>query len=279
VSTQLALRGTTLAAHSYTPLGEHSPLSVQFDTSPERQFGVGVQENRKAGLFVHLPLVVAGISAGTTFSRNGQRISLTGADGYNWHSPWLVDGGFFAPGLTGPSKAFAEFSIPPSVYDRLGDGLVTARVDFALGQLQDQSPLQFAVSTEGDVVRGLGFCALDDGYFVMQCRSAFREPAYFAVNTFRKQGPFCKMPAGAPAPVIEPAHGFFGDPPQQTSTSLHISPVVVRRLQLNGAGKTATLCPGLPISFVEKRLQGRIEVSMPATQIRLRDYLGQVRTE
>jgi hypothetical protein len=201
---------------------------------------------------------------------------LTSATGATWESPWIAGGGMFAGALnTTRSTAFEEFSIPRAAYERLGDGPVTLKIDFALVELRDQAPFQLTVSTHGDLAPGVGFCALDEAYAAIQCRSAFRGSDYFAVSTFRRPGPTC---VGPPAP-LEPAYGFIGDP-RATPASLHISPVLVGGLHLGGgSGRTATLCPGTPIAFVEKRPERRIEVQMPGTSIELKDYVGAVKVK
>jgi hypothetical protein len=80
-----------------------------------------------------------------------------------------------------------------------------------------------------------------------------------------------------PDAASEPAHGFLGE--THMAAALHISPVILERLQLHGSGKAATLCPGTPISFVQKRLERRIEVQTPSASIELKDYVDAVKVQ
>ena len=143
------------------------------------------------------------------------------------------------------------------------------RAEFSLAQLEDQLPMQSTVSTLGEGVPKFGFCALDEGYFAIRCHSAFREPSYFAVGTFKKAGPSCE----ATTADLYPAHGLIGNPEVAPAT-LRISPVVVSTLRLSGTSDRTmtTLCPGVPISFVEKRLTQRLLVQLPVATILLKDY-------
>jgi hypothetical protein len=270
---QVGLRGTSLAALGYARSADAVPPLLQLDDDPARKVGVGLSSDpasdSKLQPFLHLPLRAANIQPGTSLERSGQRVVLTNARGVIWQSPWLFGGGTFASGVT----AFTEFPISRAAYERLGDGPVSLRIEFALEELHDQPPMQFTVSTEGDRIPGLGFCALDESYSAIECRSAYRWADSFAVSTSRRLGLLCAGPDAA----SEPAHGFLGG--THMAAALHISPVILERLQLHGSGKAATLCPGTPISFVQKRLERHIEVQMPSASIELKDYVDAVKVK
>jgi hypothetical protein len=268
--THLALRGSSLAPVGYPSPTGVVPISIEFDRDPLRTSQRVISDDPEARLFIRVPLLVSQIAPGMSFSLHGQRITLTGANGYIWQSPWLSGGGgMLAPGVvSAASTSVADFSISRTDYVRLGEGALSMRLEFALAQLEDQPPLKYSVSTQGDRVPRLGFCQLDEGYFGIMCRSAFREPTYFAINSFRKGGPSCE---DLSAPLY-PAHGFVGVP-DVAPTAMHISPILVISPRLNGASRgPATVCPGVPISYVEKRLKQRFQVQTVAVTIKLKDY-------
>jgi hypothetical protein len=169
--------------------------------------------------------------------------------------------------LLGELTAYAEFPIPRSVYDRLRDDLVTVQIDFALTQLQDQPPILSTLSTIGDSIPALGFCALDQSYSVINCRSAFQEPSQFAIQTYRQ------IPCTAPGADVEPAFGMVGDF-KSTSALPHISSVVVTGLPLSAPRRAGYLCPGAPIKFVEKRFERRLQIRMPVATLQFKGYVG-----
>jgi hypothetical protein len=268
---QVAVPGTSLAARSYVP-ADAPPISIQFDHNPVRKFGGAHLNDPKAMFYLHLPLLASQIAPGTSYSRDAERVTLTGANGYTWQSTWFAKEEILAPdGISPQFTTYAEYFIPRTVYDRLSSGSVTVHIDFALQQLQDQPPIQEAVSTSGDWVPGLGFCALDEGYGTIHCGSAFRDPNYFAVSTVMKI-----RSCQAPPEDTEPAHAIVGAP-HLSPVALHISPVVMTRLQLHFPAQSITaLCPGAPITFIRKMPQRRLRVEMPTTTIVLKDYLNSI---
>jgi hypothetical protein len=285
---QVTVPGTSLAAHDYPLPSGHPPVSVEFDKNPLRAFGITslpaqgsnplvfaarrAISDPAASLLVHLPLLDSGIEPGTSFALDGHRLTLIGANGYTWRSPWLSESGMLVPPqLSDPFPASSDFLIPRSVYDRLGSGPVSVRIDFALVQLQDQPPIRSTLSTVGDTVPALGFCALDESYSVINCYSAFRDPPRFTVQTFRKIG-LCT----APGAEIDPWFGLvrnFGS----GSGLPHIGSVNVTPLQLRAPTRAGYLCPGLPITFVEQRFQRRLQIQMPIASIHLSDYIASVK--
>ena len=263
--------GTSLAALGYRFLSGDPPVTVRFDTDPTRAFGSPVPSNPDARLFLHLPLLLSGMAPGTSFALEGHRLLLTGANGETWQSPWLAQYGILASAsFSGQLTGYAEFSIPRSVYERLRASPVSVRIDFALAQLQDQPPLQSTLSTAGEAIPLLGFCALDESYELVNCHSAFQKPPCFAVKSFRRVGA-CTDPGAR----VDPAFGSLGSS-GPASVLPHISPVDVTPLQFS-ANRANYLCPGLPITFTEKRFQRRLQIQMPAQTIHLSDYIGSTR--
>jgi hypothetical protein len=271
---QVTVPGTSLAAHGYAlPTGD-SPVSIQFDSNPLRAFGTAVPNDPDARLFLHLPLLLSGMQPGASFALDGHKLLLSGANGDVWQSPWLAASGMLASGSpSGQLTGYSEFSIPRDVYNRLSGVPVSVRIEFALAQLQDQNPVRSTLSTVGETIPALGFCALDESYSVVDCHAAFRGPARFAVQTSRKIGP-CTDPDAK----IDPTSGAVGSA-ESVSLLPHIGSVDVTPVQLSAPTRAGYLCPGLPITYVEKRFQRRVQLEMPAATIRLKDYVGSTTTK
>jgi hypothetical protein len=282
---QLTVPGTQVAASGYARATDDVGLAVRFDDNPLRVFGSGsasVQDSRGPlrsigrsltggpgdNVFVHLPLLVSGTQPGTSLSLEGHRLKLTGADGYAWQSPWLSELGMIAPSAAGGEQpGFAEFLIPRKVYDRLSGGPVAVQIDFAVAKLEDEPAFRTKLSTEGETIPGLGFCTLDESYSGVNCRSAFRDPPRFAIESYRK------MPCTAADSAANPALGVAGSL-EPRSVLPSISPVVATGLGLNSPRAAGYLCPGMPIEFVEKRVVDRSRVEMRAATIDLKRYVG-----
>jgi hypothetical protein len=285
----VSVPGRSLGAFEYHPPAGAPPVSVQFDSNPLRAFGNPANVIRNPpdaarshasdlvadpgkDLLLHIPLLVSAVDPEATFALDGHRITLTGADGTAWQSPWLAEVGMLAPPSTAaPFPASADFSIPRSVYARLGDGPISIRIDFALTQLQNQAPIRTTLSTSGEMIPSLGFCSLDESYETIVCRSAFRNPPRFAVATSRKIGPCTAQDA-----QVDPALGAIGDA-EPSSLLPHVTAVDTVPVQLSFTNKAAYLCPGTPITYTEKRVRAHIEVQMPAATVRLSDYVASVR--
>lgn len=266
---QVTVPGTSLAAHAYALPTSDPPVSVQFDSSPLRALGTSVPNDPDARLFLHLPLLLSGMSPGTSFALDGHRLIINSPNGDTWRSPWLATSGMLASGSpTGQLTGYSEFSIPKDIYDRLAGGPVSIRIEFALAQLQDQDPVRSTLSTSGETIPALGFCALDESYSVVDCHSAFHGPSRFAVQTSRKIGP-CTDPDAK----VDPTSGAVGSS-ESVSLLPHIGSVDVTPVQLSAPTRAGYLCPGLPITYVEKRFQRRIQIEMPAATILLKDYVG-----
>jgi hypothetical protein len=282
---QLTVPGTPVAAGGYARATNDVGLAVRFDDNPLRVFGSGpasMQDRRGLlrslgrsllggpgdNVFVHLPLLVSGMQPGTSFSLEGHRLKLTGADGYAWQSPWLSEAGMIAASAAGGEQTgFAEFLIPRKVYDRLSGGPVAAQIDFAVAKLEDQPAVRTKLSMEGESIPALGFCALDESYSGVNCRSAFRDPGRFAVESYRK------MPCTAADSAANPAFGMVGSL-EPASVLPSISSVVATGLGLNSPRAAGYLCPGMPIEFIEKRVVGRGRVEMKAATVDLKRYVG-----
>ena len=260
--TQITVPGTSLAARDYIRPANPQPVTIQFDQNPLRKSVRLPLNTPDKALFIHLPLTASQIAPGTSFHRDGVRFTLTGANGYRWQSMWRVEDGIIGRGIVSPEfSTFAEIPLPREVYDQLATGPVSVSVEFALEQFQTQPPIKDTISTDGNSVPNLGFCALNDSYERIYCRTAFHEPNYFVVDTFRKRGP-CTQPGN-----LDPQYALLGTKLPSANT-LHVSPVLVE-----GVSLSSNLCPGTPISFVYKKLQRRLQVEMPVATIELKDYL------
>lgn len=272
---QVTMTGTSLAAIEY-PTSTHGPsLSIRLDSDPLREFGGTVSNHANEKLLLHIPLLLdSEIEPGTSYRLDGHRLTLTGADGYTWRSPWLSESGMIAPASASPKiTANSVFAIPRVAYDHLSSRPVTIRVAFALAQLQDEPPVASTLSTVGNEIPGLGSCLLDESYSVISCRSAFREPLLFGVQTFRKVDTCLTQNA-----AVDPTYGLVGDS-KPGFVIPHISSVVATPLELGISRRGGYFCPGLPITFVEKRSQRRLRVETPASTIDLKKYIGSVRND
>jgi hypothetical protein len=260
--TQATVPGTSLAARDYALPVNPPTVVIQFDQNPLRRSPGFPLDDPNRALFIHLPLTASQIAPGTSFHRDGVRFTLTGANGYTWQSMWRTEDGIIGRGIVSPEfSTFAEVPLPREVYDQLASGPVSVGIEFALEEFQAQPPIRDTISTDGSFVPNLGFCALSVSYERIYCHTAFREPNYFVVDTFRKRGPCTQSGA------LELQYGLLGTKPPKTNT-LHISPVLVTALPLS-----SNLCPGTPINFAYRKFQRRLQVKMPAATIELKDYL------
>lgn len=265
---QRAIPGSTLAAESYPRVDADPPLSVRFDPDPlrtMRRIPIGEHSTR---LWLHTPLLISHQQPGSSFSVDAHRIMLTAPDGYTWNSPWTAVSEIIpAAPFTSERSGDSQSPIPLRVYQRLGAKPVSLRIQFALVQFQDQAPRFATLSTGGATIPNLGVCALDHAYSQITCRSAFRGPPPFAISTVRRVGP-C---TAADAPT-EPASAELGDT-SQMSVIPQIDPVIETPVRLTFSRKQGYLCPGLPIQFVERKLQRRLQAETPPVSIRLNDYI------
>jgi hypothetical protein len=270
---QMSLGGSALVVRGYAAASGNPPVSIRFD--PEN---VGTEKitsgQQNKDVFVTVPIVVEGIVPGTGFEPDAERITLTGDDGYSWHSGWDTGENTFGPVSGGAEHSYATFMIPRKVYDRLSHEATSVEVEFALAQLEDAAPVEDKISMEGDRVAGLDSCSLSEpGERPSQiyCRSAFRNGGYFGVRTFRRVGE-CTNPEGS----LEPTHAVVGSV-RSPSMLPAISPVSSLEMQLSrnsGGPKGQRLCEGTPITFIEKRVVGRVMVEMPAQRVELGKLAG-----
>jgi hypothetical protein len=257
--------GSSLAVRGHPVASGEPPISIRFD---EERVGTAprLPKDPKQDVLIRVPLALNGIAPGMDFDGNAWRITLTGDDGYSWQSEWEGAGAFYATSTAGrPGRAAMDFAIPRRVYDRLSGENAMVRLEFTLAQLEDTTPMSYALSMDGDRVPDLGVCALDESFSMIYCRSALERRGYFLVDASRKLGPCTSAQA-----ELEPARGHFGDP-RPAVLLPHISPVESLPLRLSGPQSRQigdrNLCEGLPITFVEKRVVGRVRVEMPAHEV------------
>ena len=235
-----------------------------------RKARVPISDSPGTRLFLHVPLLDSGIAPDTSFQVDGHRVILTAADGsYGWASPWIsLSAGIQADPVSQQLTASSDFMVPLDVYHHLRNGPVRIRVEFALTQLQNQSPISAQLSTDGAAIPGLGVCTLNASYSAITCRSAVHDPPRFSVTTFRKADSCV-----APGAKLEPATATIGDS-AGASILPHISSITDNDLRLSAPTHPGYLCPGLPITFTEHRFQRRLRVETPEATIQLNDYLG-----
>jgi hypothetical protein len=273
IATQLLIPGSPLAVHGYAQPSGDTPIAIRFDPNPLRIFAEPNTKDTKGLVLLRVPILLNGIAPGTSFAKQAENITLAGANGYRWKSGWVSDSVVFAAAMEpGPELTYFEMSIPQRVYNNLGGGPVSLGAKFALAELKDMAPVVDPIATAGDHIAGLGVCSLDDSWSMITCLSAYRATSYFAIETTRKLGP-CTSPEAR----LQPVHTFWGWP-GGAGPAIRLSPIVLGRLQFQGPedwqyrARSANLCEGTPISFVEKRLQRRIVVEMPAETVKLSDY-------
>jgi len=265
---QSTIPGSALAANSYTRVDGEPPLSVRFDTDPLRtmpRITIGEHSTR---LWLHTPLLISHQQPGASFSVDAHRVVLTAPGGYTWSSPWTsVSEIIPAAPFTSERSGDSQSPIPLRVYQRLGGQPVSLRIQFALVQFQDQAPRSATLSIDGANIPNLGVCALDHAYSQISCRSAFRDPPPFAISTVRKVGPCTAVDA-----PTEPASAELGDL-SQISAIPQIDPVIETPVRLTFSRKQGYLCPGLPIQFVERKFQRKLQAQTPPVSIHLNDYI------
>jgi hypothetical protein len=271
---QAVLPGTPLAVQGYATPGARSPIAVQFDMDPQRATGSPLSSAPNARPLLHLPLLVSGVASDSSIGLDGHKLTLVGADGYRWQTPWLAESGMIGRGSGDAARssavtAYSEFEVPREVYARLAGGPVLVRIAFAVVPFGDQPATHSTLSVAENAVPGLGSCALDESYSYLSCRSAFHQPPNFIIQTERRLGP-CKDEAAR----TEPATGEMGD--SRAPALPHISPVVVNSVRLSTL-RPGFLCPGLPIDYVERRMAGRVKVETPAASLDLKRYVGSIR--
>jgi hypothetical protein len=270
VLAQALLVGTQAAVQGYVPASDDLGISIKFDGSNRNHYSEGNSASDPSMIF---PLEIAQDTHGSTFATDGRRITLTGADGYQWQSPWLVLGGLYTTDA-GRSKSFSSsgaFPIPRWASERLGSGPVSVRIEFALEQLEDLPAQSYPASARGQSV--LGFCTEGkyrnggSNAWLVDCRSAFSQRHNVKVETSTQSGP---CDPGSTQPVDSIRNVNFG-----TLRTLQISPVVQSWWFFSPPTKTAAFCPGTPVAFTQRHLIRRVLVEMPAATIHLKDYMNE----
>jgi hypothetical protein len=166
----LCVPGSSLAVRGYPMASGDPPISIQFDEASTVRTAPRLPKDPKADVLIRVPLVLNGIAPGTNFDGNARRIMLTGDDGYSWQSEWVDAGEFYAQSsVGGPGRAALQVAIPRRVYDRLSRENASVRVEFTLTQLEDATPMSYALSMDGERVPDLGFCALDESWSMIHC--------------------------------------------------------------------------------------------------------------
>jgi hypothetical protein len=111
----------------------------------------------------------------------------------------------------------------------------------------------------------------------LECRSAFKEPPEFSINTYWNYLPGSPLaPADLPSPRSYnlPAHGQIG---QISSQSMSISPIIkVIGADFNNSslpnGTHVTFVPGTPVTYSGTRMVRRLRLQTPAVTVSLKDY-------
>jgi hypothetical protein len=209
VSAGLAVGGPVLAMLLYAVFGGSSvalapygnpsadaqgdpAVVMQFDTNPVRRKEIGSLPDSRTGVRVYVPLSLEPFTGGA-LNLNGHRVTFTNAQGYTWQTPWLARtawiaytgyaGGFIIAG--DKPRHFAEAAeLPQKVYDRLGDGPVTVRVEFAVEQIQKDPPLLRKLSMVPQEVPGVGVCTQRPNHGAVTCLAAFRTALIRVPSTY-----------------------------------------------------------------------------------------------
>jgi hypothetical protein len=256
----------------YDRPAQGAPVSIAIYSGPQPG-GHGFNSDKPdvPTIMRNVPLVVSSIAPGMSFSLEGQRVHLEGADGYGWESNWEnANTELTKDSFVNSDSSYAVISIPRRVYDRLGGGTVRVRMEFAVAQLQEMPAFQTVVSAERVMVPGLGSCAFSKEWGTIGCRSVFDQPANFAVSTFRASGK-CEA-----SPGNLPEYGQIGhESTRESRMTLGISPVTVSGVKFESQVQaTGPLCAGAPISYVGKRIVQRLQMQTPTATVSLKDLAG-----
>jgi hypothetical protein len=264
----LCVPGSSLAVRGYPTASGDPPISIQFDEASTVRRAPRLLRDPKADVLIRVPLAFNWIAPGTSFDGIARRITLTGDDGYSWQSEWVGARDLYTTfSVERPGRVALPVPIPRRVYDRLSGENASVRLELMLAQLQDMTPTSYPLSMDGDRIPDLGVCALAETGSEIYCRSALERHGSFAVQASRKLGPCTSAQA-----ELEPADGLIGEPRPAMLTP-HISPVTSTGLFFgapeNRRSGNGYLCEGLPITFTEKKVVGRIRVEMPEHQVEL----------
>jgi hypothetical protein len=272
ISTQFFLPGSSLAVVGYDRPAQGEPVSIAIDTTPHPK-GNPYNSVKSAvrTVILKVPLDVSGIAPGTSFSMEGQKVHLEGPDGTIWESHWEnANAGFGQTPFSGTDGPATMFVLPGKVYERLQGGTVSMRMEFAVAQLQDMPTYQTILSTESEMVPGLGSCSLNEEWSTINCRSVFGEPSNYTVKTFKNSG------ACGVSPNDIPASGQIGVGSTGESRMTHgISPVTLSMVNFGPPGQRwGRICAGTPITFAGKRVVRRLQMQTATATVSLKDLAG-----
>ncbi len=276
------VEGTTAAANGYTAAPD-APASVSVDTSTEQTFSMKLPKNRRTAVY-EIPLMFSNFTPGAVISREAERYTFTGANGYTWTSGWLDEAGYNNSIEPQGTDTFAHsrsfIVIPWPVQARLVGAPIAVRIEFLVSQLENERPYTYSLTPDDQVVPDVGVCGLDEAEERFSCRAAFGQSHFVGIRTFGSLAP-CDASADTPqaaAPVQPtPESGFFiGRMRAIQSPMPVISPVMVNMVNLSAPKREETghLCPGTPITFVAKSFQRRIYLETPPATITLKDSPG-----
>lgn len=271
-SAQKILPGSSLAVVGYARSSGSAPVTLAWDTKPKPVDGrsSGVWRSNKTVL-ITVPLTLSGITPGTSYMLEGQKVRMEGSDGYVWESPWenASAARFQQSAFSGIGGQFTGIILPRSVYDRL-NGPVSVHMQFAVAQYQAMPVFQARLSRERERVPGLGSCSFDeDGLGMIGCRSLFGRPPEFLISSVWTRGR-----CGA-TPCDLPAHASIGIADRRRSFAANISPVTVSSAQFDSDGhQVGFLNVGAPVSYAGEQLEHRLLLEMPTTTVTLKDYVN-----
>jgi hypothetical protein len=269
ISAQIFLPGSSLAVAGYERIAQGEPVSIAIDTS-SRPTGNPYNSEKSSvkSVILKVPLAVSSIAPGIDYEVEGQRLHVEGPDGTVWESHWEnATAAFGQVVFSGSHSPSTVIPIPRRVYDRLRDGNVSIRMEFAVAQYQDLPVFQTNLSSKREMVPGLGSCAYSEEYGVIDCRSVFGSPSRFVVSTY-----WDYVPGTPTQPAGKAVHGYIGlASPIQWRMTPGISPVSVSTSMF---GPPGALRAGTPISFAGKRLVRRMQMQTPTATVSLKDLAG-----
>jgi hypothetical protein len=281
-STQWLLTGSSLAVTGYAAPSANAPVSFAIGHHLPNEHWSNSSRHLAKEVLLSVPLVPSSIAPGTSYSLVGQKIHLEGPGGTAWESQWeRADALFRQEELNSSSDSQIITSIliaiPRSVYDRMSGGTVSMHIEFVATELQDLPAFRTTISEKLETVPGLGLCGrIENMPSDLECRSAFKEPPEFSINTYWNYLPGSALaPADLPSPRSYnlPAHGQIR---QIGSQGMSISPIKVIGADFNNSslpnGTHVTFVPGTPVTYSGTRMVRRLRVQTPAVTVSLKDY-------
>ena len=254
--------------------GSEAPVTFAYGAKDLNQPTANLTVNKR-WVEVVIPMTESGVQDGSVAVPRAVRVTLTGAGGSTWESPW--QGYIATPFIPGQSNTVIRFLMPRSAYDQLKGAPMTLHITIALTMGRKASQSLIALPTGDFAVPEIGVCKPEpwmwqpDEFWGIACRSPMNQPelTYVTVPWSSKT---CK--AGAEADQDQAiAKAWVGELDREPA-ELGISPVSNVPLVFSQpwlskdweeAGHHWSICPGAPVQFTQYQAASRLreDVSIP----------------